>query len=226
MNIAITRLEEKGDADAEICAKYGHTAKPVHPLRAEYNASLAQRFILAANEGEFDAILFLSAYPAKKIAPLLARGITKKCRIIAIGPETQRILFENGIPAEILPEYYSKAFVPYLGDWIDGKSIGIARADTPNQKLISSIEDAGGIAYEYRVYKLVPTNEPFDLTDCDAILFTSPHSFTSSVLPDITTLKKLAIGKVTAQTMRQNGIEPDIIGNGSMEGTISLLEKE
>ena len=225
MKIAITRLAEKGDADAQTCAKFDHEAVFVHPLKAEFNASLAQTFVLAANQGEFDAIFFTSAYPAKKIAPLLERGITKKCRVIAIGPETQRILFECGIAAEILPDFYSKAFVPYLGDWIEGKSIGLPRADVPNKGLISAIEDAGGMVFEYRVYKLVPTGEVIDLNDCDAILFTSASSFTKAILPDLSGVKKIAIGEITAKAMRDGGCAPDIVGNGSLESTLISIGK-
>lgn len=225
MKIAITRLAEKGAADAELCAKYGHTCIPVHTLRAELNASMTQQFVLSANAGDFDAVFFTSAFPAKKIAPLLERGITKKCRVIAIGPETQRILFECGIPAEILPKFYSDAFVPYLGDWCEGKAIGLPRADVPNQTLISAIEDAGGIAYEYRVYRLSPTGEPLNLDGCDAVLFTSASSFTKAVLPDLSGIIKIAIGEKTAEAMREAGTVPDFTGNGSLEGTLSLLPK-
>ena len=225
MKIAITRLAEKGEADQEICSQYGHIPVFVHPLYAEYNASLANRFVLSANQGEFDAIFFTSAYPAKKIAPLLDRSSLRKTRVIAIGPETQRILHECGIPAEILPSFYSKSLAPYLGTWIDGKTIGIPRADVPNAALISSLEDAGGIVYEYRVYKLQPTNDVLNLDGCDAILFTSSSSFTKANLPDISGIRKLAIGEITAAAMRKAGVEPDIIGNGSLEGTMQILEK-
>ena len=225
MKIAITRLAEKGEADQEICSQYGHIPVFVHPLYAEYNASLANRFVLSANQGEFDAIFFTSAYPAKKIAPLLDRSSLRKTRVIAIGPETQRILHEFGIPAEILPSFYSKSLAPYLGTWIEGKTIGIPRADVPNAALISSLEDAGGIVYEYRVYKLQPTNDVLNLDGCDAILFTSSSSFTKANLPDISGIRKLAIGEITAAAMRKAGVEPDIIGNGSLEGTLQNLEK-
>ncbi|HJJ47428.1 MAG TPA: uroporphyrinogen-III synthase [Methanocorpusculum sp.] len=226
MKIAITRLAEKGEADAEICAKYGHTCKPVHPLRAELNASMVQQFVLAANAGEFDAVFFASAYSAKNAGRFLERGITKKCRIIAIGPETQRVLFELGIPAEILPEFYSKELVPYLGDWIEGKSIGLPRSNIPNQALIYAIEDAGAMAFEYRIYHLSPTAEPLDLKDCDAVLFTSAASFTLADMPDISGKTIIAIGKVTADSMRKKGIEPDYVGNGSVEGAIAQIPQK
>ena len=225
MKIAITRLAEKGDADLEICLKYGHSPVFVHPLHAEYNASLANRFVLAANQGEFDAIFFTSAYPAKMISPLLDRSALRNTRVIAIGPETQRILHESGILAEILPSFYSKSLAPYLGTWTEGKSIGIPRADVPNTSLISSLEDAGGIVYEYRVYKLQPTNDVLNLEGCDAILFTSSSSFTKAHLPDLSGIRKLAIGEITADAMRKAGVEPDVVGNGSLEGTLQNLEK-
>ncbi|HJJ28246.1 MAG TPA: uroporphyrinogen-III synthase [Methanocorpusculum sp.] len=226
MKIAITRLREKGEDDAEICAKYGHTCKPVHPLYAELNASMAQRFALSCNAGDFDAVFFSSAYAAKNAGRLLERGIAKKCRIIAIGPETQNTLFKYGIAAERLPKFYSNELVPYLGEWIEGKSIALPRSDMPNQKLINAIEDAGGIAYEYRIYRLFPTAEPIDLEDCDAVLFTSAASFREANLPDTKGKILLAIGDITANEMKSAGVIPDYTGNGSVEGTIEKLSQK
>ncbi|HKL97961.1 MAG TPA: uroporphyrinogen-III synthase, partial [Methanocorpusculum sp.] len=132
MQIAITRLAEKGKTDQALCERYGHSAKIVSPLRAELRASLVQTFVLAANDGDFDAIFFTSAYPAKHVGMMLDPVIAKRCRVIAIGPQTAKILHDLGIAAETLPTFYSRDFVPYLGDWIDGKRIGIPRADVPN----------------------------------------------------------------------------------------------
>lgn len=223
MRIAITRLAEKGESDDSICRKYGHSAKKVSPLRAELNSSLVQTFVIAANEGEFDAIFFTSAYPAQKISPLLERSITKKCRVIAIGPKTAEILHESGIPAETLTSFYSRDFVPYLGDWIENKKIALPRADVPNKPLIDAIENAGGLAYEYRCYKLAATGDVLDVGDCDAVMFTSANSFKEALLPDLSGKLLIAIGEITADAMKKAGVEPSVIGDGSLEGTLKAL---
>ncbi|MDO5844753.1 MAG: uroporphyrinogen-III synthase [Methanocorpusculum sp.] len=225
MRIIITRLAEKGVRDNSVCEKYGHTAKIFSPLKAELNPSLAQSFVLSANDGEFDAIFFTSAYPAQKISPLLDKNITKKCRVIAIGPQTEKILHENGIAAEVLDSFYSKDFVPYLGDWIENKKIALPRADVPNKPLINAIEDAGGMAFEYRCYKLVPTGDVLDVSDSDAVMFTSANSFKQAKLPDLSGKVLIAIGEITAEAMKDAGVSPDVVGDGSLEGTLKELNK-
>ncbi len=223
MLLAITRLAEKGSADAALCKKYGHECRIVSPLRAEIRSSTIQTFVLAAADGEFDAIFFTSALPAQKIAPLLNPCITKKCRVIAIGPQTAKVLHDAGIAAETLPTFYSRDFVPYLGDWIAGKRIGIPRADVPNPELLNAIEDAGGMAFEYRCYGLEPTNERLNLDGIDGVLFTSANSYRMALLPDLAGIVPIAIGDITADAMRAGGLEPVVVGDGSLEGTLKSL---
>ena len=209
MLLAITRLAEKGAADAALCKQYGHECRVVSSLRSEIRSSTIQTFVLAASDNEFDAIFFTSALPAQKIAPLLNPSITKTTRVIAIGPQTAKVLHESGIAAETLPTYYSRDFVPYLGSWIKEKRIGIPRADVPNPDLI---------------YGLEPTNEPLNLDGVDAILFTSANSYKMAILPPLTSsILPIAIGEITAAAMRDGGLEPKVIGDGSLEGTLKNL---
>ena len=223
MLLAITRLAEKSVADAALCKQYGHEYRVVSPLRAEIRSSTIQTFVLAAVGDEFDAILFTSAFPAQKIAPLLDPCITKTTRVIAIGPQTTKTLHNAGIAAETLPAFYSRNFVPYLGNWIEGKRIGMQRADVPNLDLINAIEDAGGMAFEYRCYRLAPTNEPLNLDGADAVLFTSANSYQRALFSSLEYILPMAIGEVTADAMRTGGVEARVVGDGSLEGTLIAL---
>jgi uroporphyrinogen-III synthase len=113
--------------------------------------------------------------------------------------------------------------VPFLGEWIRGKHIGIPRADVPNPSLINAITAAGGIPHEFRCYGLAPTGESLFIEEADAILFTSAMSFTEAVWtwrPDILVI---AIGDITAEAMREGGINPAVVGDGSLEGTMMAL---
>ncbi|MFA5236600.1 MAG: uroporphyrinogen-III synthase [Methanoregula sp.] len=219
MKIAVTRLAGKEDRDATRCAAFGHTCYSVHPLRSAVLDEVVAGFAAAAKNGEFDCIFFTSALPAKILAPVLATT----ARVIAIGPETARELERCGIACETLPGYYSRDFVPYLGDWIRGKNIGLPRADVPNAPLMDAIRAAGGIAREYRSYELVPTGEPLDINGAEAILFTSAMSFKKAVWTPRTDVLVMAIGDITADAMRQGGTNPDIVGDGSLEGTLAAL---
>jgi Uroporphyrinogen-III synthase len=221
MKIAVTRLAGKEERDAARCAAFGHCCYSVHPLRSEVKNEVVSAFAMAVERGDFDCIFFTSALPAKILAPILVNPP----RVIAIGPETARELARCGIPSETLPGFYSRDFVPYLGEWIKGKTIGLPRADVPNAPLISAIEAAGGTAREFRCYRLAPTNEPLDLSQADAILFTSAMSYKKAVWTPRKGLLVMAIGEVTADAMRCGGTFPDIVGDGSLEGTLATLNE-
>lgn len=226
MKIAVTRLAGKEKDDDALFASYGHTVKIVRPLTAEIDSHAVQRFVLDANDGNFDAVFFTSAYAAEHIAPLLDKKISKTCRVIGIGPKTTEVLHSYGIKAEMLTSYYSRDFAAYLGDWAEGKRIGIPRADVPNKELINSIEDVGAFAYEYRVYHLAPSGVPLSLDGCDAVLFTSSKSFSDAVLPDLSGIIPMAIGDITADAMKKAGVDPEIVGDGSLKGTLDLIQKK
>jgi len=219
MKIAVTRLAGKEKNDAARCAQFGHICYSVHPLRSEVIPRVITAFIEAVDRSEFDCLFFTSALPAKIIAPLLNRFP----RVIAIGPQTANELQHYDIDCETLTSFYSKDFVPYLGDWIRGKHIGIPRADVPNPSLIDAITAAGGIPHEFRCYGLESTGESLTLEDADAILFTSAMSFAKAVWMKHPDLVVMAIGDITAATMRAAGTNPVVVGDGSLEGTMMAL---
>lgn len=221
MKIAVTRLAGKEKRDKARCAAFGHACYSVHPLRSDINNEVMTAFTEAVMRGEFDCLFFTSALPAKILGPLLK----KTPRVIAIGPETARELDQCGITCETLPGFYSRDFVPYLGDWIKGKTIGLPRADVPNPTLIDAISHAGGTAREFRCYQLVPTTEPLDLCAAEAILFTSAMSFTKAIWTPRPDLLVMAIGEITAEAMTREGTFPVIVGDGSLEGTMAALNE-
>ncbi|HWS21900.1 MAG TPA: uroporphyrinogen-III synthase [Methanoregula sp.] len=219
MKIAVTRLAGKEKNDAARCAQFGHICYSVHPLRSEIRPGAITAFIEAVDRSEFDCLFFTSALPAKIIAPLLNRFP----RVIAIGPQTAKELQHYEIDCETLPSFYSRDFVPYLGEWIRGKHIGIPRADVPNPSLTEAITAAGGIPREFRCYGLEPTGESLFLKDADAILFTSAMSFTKAVWNKHTDIMVIAIGDITAAAMQAAGTNPSVVGDGSLEGTMMAL---
>jgi uroporphyrinogen-III synthase len=219
MKIAVTRLLGKEKNDAERCAQFGHTCFSVHPLRSKIKKNVITHFVEAVDRSEFDCLFFTSALPAKIIAPLLNRFP----RVIAIGPQTAKELRQYEIDCETLTSFYSRDFVPYLGNWIKGKHIGIPRADVPNPALIDAIKEAGGIAHEFRCYGLEPTGELLNIDSADAILFTSAMSFTKAVWTRQPDLLVIAIGDITAAAMQAGGVNPAVVGDGSLEGSMMAL---
>jgi len=220
MKIAITRLEGKEGSDSARCAQYGFECYRVSPLRAEIRQQEIVEFVRRVDEDRYDCLFFTSALPARLIAPHL----THWPRVVAIGPQTAGELEGHGIVCETLPSHYSRAFVPYLGNWIKGKRIGIPRADVPNPGLLHAIRDAGGVPDEVRCYTLIPTEDPMDLREAEAVLFTSAMSFTRGIWENRNGLLVLAIGEITADAIRGEGIEPVVIGDGTLEGTLMALQ--
>lgn len=222
MIIAITKHAETVEDEA-ICAKYNHQAKSVCATRYTENKDEITAFVNAANNHEFDAIFFPSAMLAENLGDLINPRLATKVRMIANGPQTAKVLLNIGLAAEMLPFYYSRDLIPYLGKWIRGKHIAIPRADLTYPKLADEIRAAGGIPHEFHCYELAATNEPLDLTGCDAILFTSPEAFEMSRLPNTKDLILIAIGDVTASAMMYGGCAPSVVGDGSIEGSLIAL---
>jgi uroporphyrinogen-III synthase len=219
MKIAVTRIAGKEKNDVARCAQFGHICYSVHPLRSEIRPDAITAFIKAVDRSDFDCLFFTSALPAKIIAPLLNRFP----RVIAIGPQTAKELQHFEIDCETLTSFYSRDFVPYLGDWIRGKHIGIPRADVPNPSLIDAITAAGGIPHEFRCYGLEPTGESLSLQDADAVLFTSAMSFSKAVWNQHLDIIVIAIGDITAAAMQAAGTNPEVVGDGSLEGAMIAL---
>lgn len=222
MLIAITRHTGALE-DAALCEKYNHKAKVVSPIKPIKDLEVIERFIKAANEGEFDAIFFPNAYVAEKIGPHIDPRLAKTVRMVANGPQTAKILHNIGIAAEMLPFFYTKDLVLYLDRWIRGKKIGIPRAGNTYPKLAADIKHAGGIPLEYKCYDVEKTGEVMDLTGVGAILFTSPIAFKDTILPKIGNVIQMAIGEVTANEMMYGADAPSVIGDGSIEGTLKAL---
>lgn len=221
MRIAITRLKGKEGDDLTRCARRGHDCFTISPLIGEMNPDIIDNFIQDVKDKKFDCIFFTSALPASQLGPELQD--LPLPRVVAIGPQTAKALREYGILCEVLHEFYSRAFVPYLGDWIVGKKIGIPRSDAPNDKLLNGIRDAGGFPFEFQIYSLIPTNEILSLDNAEGILFTSALSFKSALWRRREDLVLIAIGEVTAEAMEQAGLLPDVVGDGSLEGTLDEL---
>lgn len=223
MRIAITRLKGKEAEDESRCVQYGHECFAVSPMRYEVHQDRVAAFIRTVSRGELDCLFFTSALPAMVIAPMLTR--IPFPRIIAIGPQTAKALNDQGISCEVMDRHYSSGFVPYLGEWINGKKIGIPRADVPNPGLITDIIEAGGIPYEIRCYALIPTEEELDLQGAEGILFTSAMSFKKAIWKRHQDLVIMAIGEVTGQAMRDSGLPPQVTGDGTLEGTLEELNR-
>jgi uroporphyrinogen-III synthase len=189
------------------------------PTDAKPLAHLAEML----TKGKVDILIFTSALGAGKLFEKAkpAKGI----RIVSVGPKTAKKVEEYGMKSEVITQFSSEHFSEYLGD-IKGKTIGIARAEVSNIELTASLRAKNAEVIEAPVYRLVPKKSIASaLKEVDAVIFTSAKSFEFSGFDRSNSkkLKVIAIGQKTAEAMRKHGIEPDIVGNGTLENCLSAI---
>lgn len=226
MKIAVTKLREKSEGIHELFRRYGHEALIISTMRAAEPSDPAplDRLSGMVSNGTLDILIFTSELGVDK---LFEKGLPpKKVRIVSVGPKTAKKVEEYGLTSEVIEEFSSGHFANHLGK-IQGKTVGIARAEVPNQELISSLESRGAIVVEAPAYGLEPAGHiPDDvLNEADAVIFTSARSFEYSGFHSIVRRKLTlaAIGEKTAEAMKEHGFEPDIVGDGTLEKCLALL---
>ncbi len=223
MKIAVTKLAEKSEGIPELFQRFGHEAIIIPTMRAAppTNPAPLLHFAEMASKGELDILIFTSALGVdiffKKLIP-------KNVRIVSVGPKTADKVEEYGLRSEVIGKFSSGHFAEYLGD-LRGKTVGIARAEVPNIELTASLRAKGARVIEAPVYSLVPGKSiAGTLKEVDAVIFTSAKSFEfSGFNSKMENIKVIAIGQKTANAMRKHGIEPDIVGNGTLENCLSLM---
>jgi len=225
MKIAVTKLEEKSEGIPELFRRFGHEAIVVSTMRTAppSNPEPLSRLTEMLSKDQIDIMIFTSALGVEKLFEKAKPG--KNVRIVSVGPKTAKKVEEYGFTGEAVPQFSSEHFADYLGN-IDGKTIGIARAEVPNPELVESLALKGATVVEAPAYSLVPGHSIADaLNDVDAIIFTSAKSFEYSGFDQehAEKIKAIAIGKKTADAMQKHGINPDIVGNGTLESCLSLL---
>ena len=229
VKIAVTKLREKSEGIHDLFRRYGHEALIISTMVAADATDPAPLASLAemASKGTIDILIFTSALGVDKLFERARPA--KNVRIVSVGPKTAKKVEEYGFKSEVIAKFSSEHFAQYLGD-IRGKTLGIARADVPNPELIKSLESGGAIVVEAPAYRLGPAGTGFDdiLDDADAVIFTSAKSFEYSRFQcnNHKKLKVVAIGEKTAKAMRNQRLEPDIVGDGTLESCLIVLSEK
>jgi uroporphyrinogen-III synthase len=226
VKIAVTKLKEKSEGIYELFERYDHEAILIPTMISAEptdSAPLSQLSLLIAN-GAIDILIFTSALGVDKLFTSVMPP--KTIRIVSVGPKTAKKVEEYGFKSEVINSFSSEHFAEYLGD-IRGKTVGIARAEVPNQELTESLKSKGAFLFEAAAYRLETSKNNFVnfIKDVDAVIFTSAKSFESSGFNKslIKNIKVIAIGEKTAKAMRKSGVVPDVVGNGSIENCLELL---
>ncbi|KCZ72710.1 uroporphyrinogen-III synthase [Candidatus Methanoperedens nitroreducens] len=226
MKIAVTKLKEKSGGITELFKQYGHEVFIISTMSAAgpTDPKPLSRLAEMVSEGRIDILIFTSALGVDKLFEKAKPG--KSVRIVSVGPKTAMRVEEHGLSSEVITRFSSENFAGYLGD-ISGKTIGIARAEVQDTRLIESLISGGAIVIEAPAYRLEPAGNMFTdvLKDVDAVIFTSARSFEYSGFNQdhAKNIKVIAIGHKTADAMREYGVVPDIVGNGTLEDCLGIL---
>ncbi|MFA4956083.1 MAG: uroporphyrinogen-III synthase [Candidatus Methanoperedens sp.] len=226
VRIAVTKLEEKSQGIHELFQRFGHEAVIISTMRAAAPSDIEPLLRLCdmISRGKIDILIFTSSLGVEKLFERIIPG--RDVRIVSVGPKTAKKVKDYGLKSEVIEKFSSENFSDHLGD-IAGKTIGIARAEIPNPELIVSLESKGAVVVEAPAYRLEPAGNNIlkVLDNVDAVIFTSAKSFELSGFgqENAKMIKVIAIGEKTAAAMRKLGVEPDFVGNGTIEDCLLAL---
>ncbi len=232
MRVAVTRLQEKEENTVEFFKKYGIEATVVPTIRSRPPRDPASLDALErmVREQGIDFLIFTSSLGVSRFFEK-CDYVSPNTTILSVGPKTAQKVNEFGYSSEVLDSFSSDKFAEYLKDRAHAKVIGIARAGVPNPELVHTLESLGAMVVEGVCYEL--ESAPNKLKgmiaahDVDAVVFTSTKSFLSAGLKktDVSGVVMVAIGQKTAKGMRDVGVEPDVVGGGTLESCAVLLQE-
>lgn len=196
-------------------------------------------FIKRVLSGNSDYVVFTSAngisFTLDKLSETEQKNFIaalKNCRVIAIGPNTEKELIKIGIEESFLPgDYSSEGIVEALCPEVKSKTVDLARSAYGANILIEGLEKCGAKVYETHVYTLsIPEGAAQkDLIGrtltgtVDAFAFTSSmmvkgfmkHAEQEGAEETIKeNLKKSIVGAIgipTGKTLQKHGINVDVI---------------
>ncbi|HJH31673.1 MAG TPA: uroporphyrinogen-III synthase [Methanosarcinaceae archaeon] len=232
MKVAVTRLQEKEDNTVELFEKYGLEAIVTSTIRSRppRNPALFDALVRMVSEQRVDLLIFTSSLGVSKFFEK-CDSVPRNITILSVGPKTALKVNEFGHSSEVLESFSSDKFAKYLKDRACGKMIGIARAGVPNPELVQDLESLGATVVEGVCYEL--ESAPNELKEMivahrvDAVVFTSTKSFLSAEVQktDVESVIMVAIGPKTAKGMRDGGVEPDVVGGGTLESCALRLRE-
>ena len=175
-----------------------------------------------SNIKNFDWLIFTSTngvekfFERLKLFKLDARCLSAS-KIAVIGSATaEKLAGYNIIPDLIPAEFCAESLIDALKNSVAGTNILIARAEIARDILPVELENFGANVTVAAAYKTVPVENPaINFSDIDLATFTSSstvENFVKAVGVDtLKNFKTAAIGSITAQTLKNFGVEADII---------------
>lgn len=226
--ILLTRAHEQAETLAEKIRALG--GEPIEFPTIDFapleNFNALDKALRRASD--FDWIVFTSANGVRFVAERLktlgiAPNIFALNKLAAIGPATARAAQDLGWRVDFIP-------TKFLGEQIAielpierGQRALLLRADLASDVLARGLQARGVIVVDVEAYRTVmPTSQAIDLTQVDAVTFTSSSTVKNFVAMHnaVGNAKVFCIGTVTADTARELGLHVDAV---AVEHTIDGL---
>jgi uroporphyrinogen III methyltransferase/synthase len=244
--VLVTRTRQQA---SELCrALAAHGAEPIELPTIEIVPRVDERALADAIEGlrtsAYNWTIFTSANAVElflahlRHAGLDARGFGRS-RLAAIGPGTAAALSRSGLSVDLVPqEFVAESLLEALSARVmRGARVLLPRAEGAREVIVDGLQSLGARVDELTLYRAEVPRDPdaeglrrLRAGEVDVATFASSSSVRNLVEMldgDVAPLRGIliaAIGPVTAQAVRDAGLEPAVLASEyTIEGLVASL---
>ena len=251
--IAVTRPVGKGRDTAEFVRSKGWNPFIFHTveLKPLDDQKIMAQIQSSLTHGQADWFVFMSSTGVKFLFDVLASHpslprFPRETRFLAVGPRTRDSLLRHGITQVSVPEKYSSAGVDEWFSRLDPRRLRIVlvRSSSADESLADSLISKGATVATVNAYESGMPGDPKSVFDFlegilvgrfAAVLFTSAISVSNFFRiaetkvegPEVIRLLKRtivgAIGPITAEKLRNRGVETNVPDEYLIEKAITKL---
>ena len=249
--IVVTRVADAASVLGEKLARLGAQPLYIPAIRRQATDNTAEQKQAVQNAASYDYLLFTSPYTVERFFAVLtecgrdSRDLAT-LKIAAVGAKTAAKLRRYGILADIVPETaQAEGLLVALKDEVmTGKRVLLPRAVQARELLPETLRKAGAVVDVVPFYETVPETSRKDIFQNElqsgkisAITFTSASTVTGllAMLEDprkeLAGIPLIAIGEITADALRQSGLEPDRLAakatqDAMVDAVLDVFRKE
>ena len=249
--IVVTRAADVASVLGEKLARLGAQPLYIPAIRRQATDNTAEQKQAVQNAASYDYLLFTSPYTVERFFAVLtecgrdSRDLAT-LKIAAVGAKTAAKLRRYGIVADIVPETaQAEGLLAALKDEeMTGKRVLLPRAMQARELLPETLRKAGAVVDVVPFYETVPETSRKDIFQNElqsgkisAITFTSASTVTGllAMLEDpckeLAGIPLIAIGEITADALRQAGLEPDRLAakatqDAMVDAVLDVFRKE
>ena len=249
--IVVTRAADVASVLGEKLARLGAQPLYIPAIRRQATDNTEEQKQAVQNAASYDYLLFTSPYTVERFFAVLtecghdSRDLAT-LKIAAVGAKTAAKLRRYGIVADIVPETaQAEGLLAALKDEVmNGKRVLLPRAVQARELLPETLRKAGAVVDVVPFYETVPETSRKDIFQNElqsgkisAITFTSASTVTGllAMLEDprkeLAGIPLIAIGEITADALRQAGLEPDRLAakatqDAMVDAVLDVFRKE